>query len=279
MALEFDLRPRIRLRDDFAAPRQRPRFRLPKYALPVTAYWLVVAGMVYALTRAQAAAPAETATGMTGTAVATAEAEPQAERRAALDQPGTPPPRPATPPTGQRDVPNESQAPSPSAAPVAPEPAAGTPQHDAVPPTAFNALSSLDDDRDDPARPHATSSPTRAAQDARDTSHAVAGSLPSCEAISAIANQNLDFASADHSADLPSRAIAGVLENGAWLGACDVPAGTSLEVCVAIQGGDVIGASVVARPANPPVAACVKGRAALLQFPYNPHTDLARTRF
>src|SRR5882724_1290604 len=50
MPLEFALRPRIRLRDDFAAPPRRSRLRLPRFALPVLGYWLAVAGITYALT-------------------------------------------------------------------------------------------------------------------------------------------------------------------------------------------------------------------------------------
>jgi hypothetical protein len=105
------------------------------------------------------------------------------------------------------------------------------------------------------------------------------GSLPSCEAAAAAATQDLDFASSDRTADLPSSAIAGVLENGAWLSSCGVPASTSLEVCVAIKGGRVTAATVVSRPANQSLNACVKQRAAALQFPYSARLDIARTRF
>jgi hypothetical protein len=78
---------------------------------------------------------------------------------------------------------------------------------------------------------------------------------------------------------LPTQAIAAVLENGAWLSSCAVPEHTSLDVCVAIKGGRVVGASVTSRPANAALSACVKRRASSLQFPYSPHVDLARTRF
>ena len=47
MPVEFALRPRIRLREDPAPPR-RARARLPKFALPALAYWLVTGGLVYA---------------------------------------------------------------------------------------------------------------------------------------------------------------------------------------------------------------------------------------
>jgi hypothetical protein len=89
----------------------------------------------------------------------------------------------------------------------------------------------------------------------------------------------MDFAQGNGTADLPTTAIAAVLENGAWLSSCDVPASTSLDVCVAIRGGRVIGASVVSRPADARATACVRSRAAALQFPYSSHVDIARTRF
>jgi len=104
-------------------------------------------------------------------------------------------------------------------------------------------------------------------------------SLPSCEARAAAAVQDMDFASRDRSADLPSEAIAGVLENGAWLGSCALPSTTKLEVCVAIKGGRVVAATVTSRPFDPALNACVKQRAAALQFPYSTRVDVARTRF
>ena len=52
MPLEFALRPRIRLRDDFAAPPRRSRLRLPRFALPILGYWLAIGGISYALVHA-----------------------------------------------------------------------------------------------------------------------------------------------------------------------------------------------------------------------------------
>jgi len=70
-----------------------------------------------------------------------------------------------------------------------------------------------------------------------------------------------------------------VLENGAWLNSCAVPEQTAIDVCVAIKGGRVVGASVTTRPPDATLANCVKRRAGSLQFPYSPRLDLARTRF
>ena len=76
-----------------------------------------------------------------------------------------------------------------------------------------------------------------------------------------------------------AQAIAAVLENGAWLNSCAIPEHTAIEVCVAIKGGRVVGASVTSRPADSALTSCVRRRASSLQFPYSPHLDLARTRF
>jgi hypothetical protein len=107
----------------------------------------------------------------------------------------------------------------------------------------------------------------------------VASFLPSCEAAVAAANQDVDFSGGNRAADLPTQAIAAVLENGAWLGSCALPEHTTLDVCVAIKGGRVVGASVTSRPADSALNSCVKRRASSLQFPFSPHLDLARTRF
>jgi hypothetical protein len=103
--------------------------------------------------------------------------------------------------------------------------------------------------------------------------------LPSCESAIASASQDVDFSGGNRAADLPTRAIAAVLENGAWLASCNVPDRTSIDVCVAIKGGRVIGASVSSRPADAALNNCVRRRASSLQFPFSPHLDVARTRF
>lgn len=132
---------------------------------------------------------------------------------------------------------------------------------------------------DEPVPAHAftpTASPTRPA----DTSRVSGGSgLPSCESAATSASQDVDFSGGNRAADLPTQAIAAVLENGAWLTSCNVPERTALDVCVAIKDGRVVGASVYSRPADSALNNCVKRRASSLQFPYSPRLDVARTRF
>jgi hypothetical protein len=103
--------------------------------------------------------------------------------------------------------------------------------------------------------------------------------LPSCEAVLASSTQELDMTASRAAPDLSRDALAGVLENGAYLAACAIPDTTALDVCVAVQEGRVKGASVVSRPADPAINACVKRAVASLRFPYSARFDVTRTRF
>jgi hypothetical protein len=297
MPLEFALRPRIRLRDDFAAPPRRSRLRLPRFALPVLGYWLAIGGISYALVHAHDSTDAAPLTEDPVAAV-----EPQADVMAPAP-PSEPEPTPAvaTAPLATAEVePEPAGAPPPAvveeqeplsmAAPPRPSHAAAPRQEPMVervlsgarvPAPTQTTLSEND------IAPLSTpfsgfeppSAPAPEPPRSRDSGQHSGGSLPSCEAAAAAATQDLDFASSDRTADLPSSAIASVLENGAWLSSCGVPEGTSLDVCVAIKGGRVTAATVVSRPADSSINACVRQRAATLQFPYSPRVDIARTRF
>ena len=303
MPVEFALRPRIRLREA-PAPARRARARLPKFALPALAYWLVIGGLVYEFVRHHTpnASPSE------------------AEAEAALA------PLPPVPPPVVREW--WRPLPAPRLAPPAPlsvpePPATDLNALEAAPVTEPPApeLAALDAPSPEPARLEADAE-THASSDAPvftrpqrplhlETRSRVAsqlaaapeptlaptlpsppvnvpvpapaapaiGGLPSCEAALASASQDVDFSGSNRAADLPTQAIAAVLENGAWLSSCAVPEHTALDVCVAIKGGRVVGASVTSRPADAALSACVKRRASSLQFPYSPHLDLARTRF
>lgn len=107
----------------------------------------------------------------------------------------------------------------------------------------------------------------------------VASALPSCEAAQARANQEVKIGEGNGAPDLSREVIARVLDNGVWIARCDIPMTTSVDLCVAIQGGKVIGASVSSRPSSAAINACVKRRAASLTFPFSARVDLARTHF
>lgn len=286
MPVEFALRPRIRLREGFAPPR-RPWLRVPRFVLPVAAYWLAAAGIVYAFVHSKndAAAPsaAEETAGRTATAAPSERAwwqpTPAPEAQPPSVQSELPPaaepvaPPPSAPSSSVAIAETEAglPAPTPHEAPEAEPPARVAPRPaDRAPPTA--ALAPREQEREPMPQPPVADPPARVAPAAH-------GSLPSCEAAAASANQDVDFSAGNRGADLPTSSIAAVLENGAWLSSCSLPSSTSLDVCVAIKGGNVVGVSVTSRPADSGVNACVARRAAALQFPYSPRLDIARTRF
>ena len=292
MPVEFALRPRIRLREGFAPPR-RPWLRVPRFVLPVLAYWLGAAGIVYAFVHKSPDGTAQPAAEETATApspVARPERawwEPTPAPEAATESP-RPQPQPTVEEAANPRSPAPEQAPAPET-PIAserePAPAARTASK---PPETEPAARIAAPPKDRTLAPLALAprlqdrEPTPEAPIAPPPAHtapAAHGSLPSCEAAAANANQDVDFSAGNRGADLPTSAIAAVLENGAWLSSCSPPSDMSLDVCVAIQGGNVVGVSVTTRPGDANVNACVARRAATLQFPYSPRLDLARTRF
>lgn len=80
-------------------------------------------------------------------------------------------------------------------------------------------------------------------------------------------------------ADLTQGQFGAVLNNGAYLNACGVPASTKVNVCAAVQNGRAVGVTVSMDPPNPSAASCVAGRVRGLSFPSHPKLDVARTTF
>ena len=103
--------------------------------------------------------------------------------------------------------------------------------------------------------------------------------LPGCESVAAAASNEWDLTAAPGAPDLSRDAYAAVLENGAYLSGCAVPAGTALDICAAVQKGRPLGITVVAHPPNPQVSACVKAAVESLSFPSHPRLDVTRTHF
>jgi hypothetical protein len=129
---------------------------------------------------------------------------------------------------------------------------------------------------DPPREISASSTPRNPRNDGYDTG----GALPSCDAVVAGESQEIDLRSSRQAApDLSREALAGVLENGAYLTACGVPDRTTLDICVAVQEGKVKGVTVVTRPTDAALATCVRRAVARLRFPYGRRLDITRTRF
>jgi hypothetical protein len=106
-----------------------------------------------------------------------------------------------------------------------------------------------------------------------------ATSLPSCESAAAAANETLDLRGPRGAPDLTRDAFASVLENGAYLARCSIPASTALDICAAVQDGKVVGVSVSTQPRSAAVISCVRRAVASLRFPRNARLDVTRTRF
>ena len=104
-------------------------------------------------------------------------------------------------------------------------------------------------------------------------------SLPSCESAAASANQSIDLGAGRGAPDLTRDAFASVLDHGAYLDGCAIPARTSLQICAAVQNGRVVGVSVTAEPRDAGISACVRRAVGALRFPQNARLDVTRTRF
>lgn len=101
----------------------------------------------------------------------------------------------------------------------------------------------------------------------------------SCEAAAAAADDEIVIGGPSGPADLPASAFARVLNDGRWLAGCGASAHTTIDVCVAVREGRVVGATVTTRPANSGVARCIAQAARRLRFQSSPRLDVARTRF
>ena len=79
--------------------------------------------------------------------------------------------------------------------------------------------------------------------------------------------------------DLTQGQFAAVLNNGAYLNACGVPASTEVHICAAVQNGRAVGVTVTTNPPNSGAASCVAAKVRGMSFPSNPKLDIARTSF
>src|SRR4051812_37724442 len=79
--------------------------------------------------------------------------------------------------------------------------------------------------------------------------------------------------------DLTANDYAAVLNNGGYLGACEVPEASKIQICVAVRAGAAVGVTVALDPANPDVELCVAKQVRALSFPSHPKMDIAVVRF
>ena len=276
MPLEFALRPRFDL--ERASPQRKLRkARLSPLALPMLAYWLLMAGATHLLLRSVAEQPAESGARAMGS-----------PRVSEMDEaPPNPPARafaPAPPmvaasepkPDLERVLAPSVRAWEPAAPRATERPATVAFVAESAPaPPSRGAPASV---ARAPERAVAAAA-ERAIKREPERDEGRAGSLPSCESADASANQSIDLRAAPGAPDLSREAFASVLESGGYLTHCAIPARTALEICAAVQDGKVVGVSVASEPRNAAVSACVRRSVAALRFPQSARLDVTRTRF
>jgi hypothetical protein len=286
MTLPLAIRPRIRLRDEPEPPRAA---RLPPMALPIAVYWGVMGFLSYSVSKSPSSL----------TSVLAARSEPPAERS-----------EPLPPKLAEAPLPRPLFEPQPvlataARAPREAEPARETHRsrrndrrasaHTPRPPLLslhgdpvphFDPISRFDPVEHDSFTMRGISALTTSAPAPSEPPPAAVrpapfrtSAVPSCESAVAAASTEWDLTAARGAPDLSRDSYAAVLENGAYLSRCDVPAGTSLDICAAVQKGRPVGITVVARPADSQVSACVKAAVESLSFPSHPRLDVTRTRF
>lgn len=80
-------------------------------------------------------------------------------------------------------------------------------------------------------------------------------------------------------ADLSSGDFAKILNDGRYLGECDVPTDVAVDLCAAIKEGHALGVTVALTPPDPEKEKCVAGKVRELGFPISKKLDVVRTRF
>jgi hypothetical protein len=301
MALPFALRPRIRLRDE---PEPSRSEWVTPIALPVAVYWAVMCLLTYGVSKvpsflSRERAPTERiefesfAPSASRPVAAVAEPSPPGIR-AALDARPLGVPSRFDPSPSQPEAPRvaaESRRPAPSRAPSMRVQAFHDLQHAADDAYSLRTINSLGEyARDealepvDNARDDSAPAPSRAGHDrpvpapSQPVSR-TASVVPSCESVLATAKDEMDLTAARGVPDLSRDAYAAVLENGAYLSPCAIPERTELDICAAVQRGRAVGVTVVTRPEDARVSACVRGAVASITFPTNPRLDVTRTHF
>ncbi len=100
--------------------------------------------------------------------------------------------------------------------------------------------------------------------------------LPSCDEAR---SKYVDEVGKKGPKDLGASAFGDVLNAGSYLGPCDVPSSSGVQVCVAVQRGKVVGATVSVDPPDERISECVVEQLAALSFPSHPKLDIAKTSF
>jgi hypothetical protein len=80
-------------------------------------------------------------------------------------------------------------------------------------------------------------------------------------------------------ADLKAEDFAAILNNGAYLGPCDVPTSSKVRICAAVQNGQAVGVTVQFDPPSQDLEICVATQVRRLAFPANAKMDIVNVTF
>lgn len=80
-------------------------------------------------------------------------------------------------------------------------------------------------------------------------------------------------------ADLTNGQYGSVLARNGYFRSCNVPARYEIEICAAVQNGEVQGATVKTEPRNPRIEKCIDRGVRKLHFPTHPRMDITTTVF
>lgn len=273
--------------------RRLASLRVHPLVLPIGIYWLAIAGVAHAVIE-RARQPAETV-GASEPSEPSFQPAPRVQEDApvaALPSPSAPPryqpaPLPVVPEAlSQSDGPSEPLTRDPEPAPAAAERERERPRERPTetthttariappPPVPQQAASPALGEMSPGAREQSLSPRPERSDDELPRS-----SLPSCEAAAESAQETIEVGGPRGAPDLTRGTFASVLENGAYLQRCAIPARTALEICAAVQGGRVVGVSVRAQPQDSRISSCVRRAVAALRFPSSARLDVTRTRF
>jgi hypothetical protein len=103
--------------------------------------------------------------------------------------------------------------------------------------------------------------------------------ISTCESVLASSTDEIDMTRGRGAPNVSRDTYAAILERGSYFSACSVPAGIAVEICAAVRNGRAVGVTVISRPLDARVNACIRGRVASLPFPANARLDVTRTRF
>ncbi|HKY36672.1 MAG TPA: hypothetical protein VJN18_12070 [Polyangiaceae bacterium] len=107
----------------------------------------------------------------------------------------------------------------------------------------------------------------------------ILGSGQSCESARAAYVEEMSMGGPKGQADLTAGQYGAVLNRGSYFAHCGVPDSMNLNICAAVQNGRAVGVTVITKPPNRQIQACVAAGVRGLSFPSHPKLDVSRTQF